>query len=63
MTVRLPHGYKIQAFEKGGEPWIRTVPLEEGDECFHCKQVAFDEALLTGNYTIRTKEIDNGFHP
>ncbi len=56
MTVMLPHGYKLQAFEKDGEPWIRTVPLEEGDECLHCEQVRFGAAIAEGNYTIKTKE-------
>lgn len=56
MTVMLPHGYKLQAYEKDGEPWIRTVPIEDGDECYHCKQVAFNDALRSGDYTIKSKE-------
>jgi hypothetical protein len=56
MTVLIPHGYKIQGFERDGEPWIRTVPLEKGDECFHCEQLAIHESLMSGNYTIKTQE-------
>lgn len=50
MTIIHSHGYKLTAYMKNGEPWIKSVPAECPDpECQGCKDRQMQKDLRSYN--------------